>query len=89
MKISLLQSIKWVWSLPLEGVVWVGFSFVATVPEAIPEKLEPMNSSLASNTLYMRQLVIKVDVTQSVVVDISFHGEFLVGKHVPLCNEHP
>ena len=24
------------------GVVWVVFSFVAIVPEAIPEKLEPM-----------------------------------------------
>ena len=42
----LLQSIKWVWSLPLGGVVWVGFSFVATVPEAIPEKLEPMSKPL-------------------------------------------
>ena len=28
------------------GVVWIGFSFVAMVSEAIPEKLEPMQSSL-------------------------------------------
>ena len=42
MKISSLQSIKWVWSLSFGGVVWVGFSFVAVVPEAVPEMLEPM-----------------------------------------------
>ena len=30
------------WLLSFGGVVWVGFSFVAKVPEVIPEKLEPM-----------------------------------------------
>ena len=29
------------------GVVWVGFSFVAKVPEAVPDKLEPMGFNLA------------------------------------------
>ena len=42
-----LQSIKWVWSLSFGGVVWVVFSFVAMVPEALPEKLESMHAPIA------------------------------------------